>query len=196
MKQKELKIIGLSYSQSKIDQYILVLGEKRGKLKLPIIIKESEAQYLALKLEDIKPPRLQIFDLVKGITDHFGADLFQISITHILEGVFHTKLHFSNMIEEFEIPCSIGDAICLSVSYGCGIYCAEEVLTLTGILMDEDGNIDESQHNKNVTQKRDYSSVMTVTDLEKMLDKAIAGEEYEIASQIRDKITELKEKTK
>jgi uncharacterized protein len=196
MKQKELKIIGLSYSQSKIDQYILILGEKRGKLKLPIIIKESEAQYLALKLEDIKPPRLQIFDLIKNITDNFNADLFQVSITHVLEGVFQTKLHFSNMIEEFEIPCSIGDAICLSVSYGCEIYCAEEVLKLTGILMDEDGNIDESQHNRNVTKKRDYSSVMTVTDLEKMLHKAIASEDYEIASQIRDKITELKEKTK
>ena len=100
------------------------------------------------------------------------------------------------MIEEFEIPCSIGDAVCLSVSYGCAIYCNEEVLKLTGILMDEDGNIDETQHNKNVTKKRDYSSVMTVTDLEKMLQKAIDGEEYEIASQIRDKITELKEKTK
>ena len=41
MKLKELKIVGLSYSKSQISQYILVLGEKKGGLKVPIIIKEE-----------------------------------------------------------------------------------------------------------------------------------------------------------
>jgi len=196
MKLKELKIVGLSYSKSQISQYILVLGEKKGGLKVPIIIKEEEAQYIALKLEGIKTQKVPIYDVMKNVTDNLNADVFQVTITHILEGVFYSKIQMSNMIDEFEFNCSIGDAICLSLCYGCPIYASKEVLNLSGILMDDEGNIDETQHRKNVSNNRDYKSVLSVSDLEKLLDKAIENEEYEIASQIRDRITEIKEKAK
>jgi bifunctional DNase/RNase len=196
MKSKELRIVGLSYSKTQSGQFILVLGQKRGSLKLPIIIKEHEAQYIALKLENIKTNKTPIFDMIKNITDSLNADIFQVTITHVLEGVFHTKVSMSNMVDEFEFSCSVGDAICLSLAHGCPIYCSSEVLNLTGILMDDEGNIDEEQHQKNIKQDRDYKSVLSITDLEKLLDKAIENEEYEIASQIRDRITELKENTK
>ena len=196
MKLKELRIVGLSYSKTHSGQYVLVLGQKRGNLKIPIIIKENEAQYIALKLEGIKIQKPQIFDLMKNMSDVLKADIFQINITHILEGIFYSKIQMSNMIDEFEFNCSIGDAVCLSLAYGCQIYCSSEVIKLAGILMDDEGNIDEEQHENNLNQERDYSSVLSVTDLEKLLDKAIENEEYEVASQIRDKITELKEKTK
>jgi hypothetical protein len=57
--------------------------------------------------------------------------------------------------------------------------------------MDDDGNITEEQNEKN-HQSKDLTSIVSVADLEKMLDKAIENEEYEIASQLRDKIAELK----
>ena len=196
MKFKELKIVGLSYSKSQMGQYILVLGEKKGSLKIPIIIKEHEAQYIALNLEGIKTQKTPIYEVVKSMTDSLGADIFQATITHILEGIFYSKIQMSNMIDEFEINCGVGDMVCLALSYGCPIYASSDVLKLSGILMDDEGNIDESQHQKNVSKNRDYKSVLSVTDLEKLLDKAIENEEYEIASQIRDRITEIKEKTK
>jgi len=192
MKLKEVKILGLSYSKTQIGQFVLVLGEKKGTLKIPIIIKESEAQYIAIQLENIKSQKPYIFDVVKKLTDGLQSDLYQVAITHILEGVFHAKLVFTNMIDEFEIPCSIGDAVCLSVVYGCKLYCSDEVLNMTGIQMDDDGNITDEQQEENVKKPRDYKSVLSVEDLEKLLDKAVSNEEYEIASQIRDKITEIK----
>lgn len=192
MKLKEVKILGLSYSKTQIGQFVLVLGEKRGPLKIPIIIKESEAQYIAIQLENIKSHKPFIFDVVKNLTDSLKADLYQVVITHILEGIFHTKLVFSNMVEEIEIPCSVGDAVCLSVVFGCKLYCSEEVLSVAGIQMDDDGNITDEQQEENVKKPRDYKSVLSVEDLEKLLDKAVSNEEYEIASQIRDKITEIK----
>jgi bifunctional DNase/RNase len=196
MKNKELRIVGLSFSKTQQGQFVLVLGEKKGSLKIPIIIKESEAQYIAIKLEGIKTQKPFIFDVLKSVCDSLQADIYQIVITHVLEGVFHSKILLTNMVEEFEIPCSIGDAICLSLAHGCEILCTSEVLKLSGIMMDDEGNITQEQHTKNTSKKRDYSSVLAVPDLEKLLDKAIDNEEYEIASQIRDKITELKEKSK
>jgi protein-arginine kinase activator protein McsA len=44
-----------------------------------------------------------------------------------------------------------------------------------------------------VNQDRDYKSIFTVDNLQRMLEKAIENEEYEIASQLRDRINELKE---
>ena len=56
MKKVELKIIGLSYSQTQAGSYVLVLGERKGKLKLPIIIKPNDAQFIAMKMEGLKTP--------------------------------------------------------------------------------------------------------------------------------------------
>lgn len=195
MKLKELKIVGLSYSQTQVGSYVLVLSEKKGKKKLPIIINQDNAQYIALKLEKVKIKRPLTFDLFKIMTDKLGADLYQIQITNILEGVFYVKLIFHNMVEEFEMESSIGDALCLSVSYKCPIHCSKEVLDIAGILMDDDGTMSEEQYEEN-HKGRDYSSVISIENLEKMLTKAIENEEYEIASQLRDRINELKEKTK
>jgi len=61
--------------------------------------------------------------------------------------------------------------------------------------MDDDGSMTEEQFEEN-HKERDYSSVISIDNLEKMLDKAIQNEEYEIASQLRDRIVELKQKSK
>ena len=51
MKRKELKILGLSYSQTQIGSYVCVLSEKKGVRKIPLIIKSNDAQRIALELE-------------------------------------------------------------------------------------------------------------------------------------------------
>jgi len=194
MKFSELKIVGLSYSQSQIGSYVLVLSEKKKKSrKLPIIIKEDPAQFIALSLEGVKTQRPLVYDLFKKVTDNLGADLYEIRITHILEGIFYAKIVFHNMIEEFEIESTISDAICLSVAYGCPILCSKEVIEMAGISMDDDGNISEEQQEENY-KPRKATSLITVEHLEIMLTKAIENEEYEVASQLRDKISEMKEK--
>jgi hypothetical protein len=191
MKKIELRIIGLSYSQTQAGSYVLVLGERKGKMKLPIIIKPNDAQYIAMKMEGLKTPRPLTQDLFKKITDSFGGDLQGVFISNVLEGIFYSKLIFSNAIDEFEIECSVGDAICLALSYECPIFCSKEVLKISGIEMDDDGSVTEEQDEIN-HRDRDYAGGVTVENLEKMLEKALQNEEYEIASQLRDRINELK----
>jgi bifunctional DNase/RNase len=195
MKLKELKIVGLSYSQTQVGSYIVVLSEKRGKKKLPIVINQDCAQYITLKLEGVKVKKPLTHDLFKIVSDKLGADLYQIQIINIIEGSFYVKLIFHNMVEEFEIESTISDALSLSVAYKCPIMCSDGVLDVASILMDDDGNIDEEQDIEN-HKKRGYEPVTNIENLEKMLNKAIQSEEYEIASQLRDRIVELKESDK
>lgn len=191
MKKIELKIIGLSYSPNQMGSYILVLGEMKGDTKLPIIIKTNDAQFIATKIEGLKLPRPTIWDLFSNLTKNLNATLKRVYISNVLEGIFYSKLIIDSDQGTFEMDCSIGDAICLSLVLNCPIYCSQEVLDISGIKMDDNGIVTEEQEKIN---HRDRGAIATVPveNLEKMLQKAIENEEYEIASQLRDRISELK----
>ena len=198
MRRRELKILGLSYSQTQVGAYVLVLSDKKGSRKLPLIIKPLEAQRIALELEGIKSPRPLTHDLIKSMTDSFGIDIQEVYIHSLAEGVFYTKLVSSNGIDEVEIECTAGDGIALSVLYDCPIYTTSEIMESAGIIVNDDGSdvdvdfdVDEYLEDEDeVIPER----IVSVEDLEKMMNEAIENEEYEIAAELRDRIQELKDK--
>jgi len=196
--KKEVKVLGLSYSQSQSGSYVVVLSEKKGKRKLPIVIKPSDAQQIALKIEGVKSPRPLTHDLFKTVTDFYQIDVQEVYIYAILEGIFYTKLITSNGIEELEVDCTAGDGIALSIVYGCPLYASKEVLDLSGVYINDDGtsmensDIDDYEEEVEKTPKR----VVSIEDLEHMIEDAIGNEEYEIAAEIRDRIEKLKKENK
>lgn len=199
--KKEVKVLGLSYSQSQSGSYVVVLSEKKGKRKLPIVIKPSDAQQIALKIEGVKSPRPLTHDLFKTITDSYQIDIQEVYIYAILEGIFYTKLITSNGVEEAEIDCTAGDGIALSIVYGCPLYASKEVLDLSGVYINDDGS---TLDNSNIEDIDDYEEdieetpkrVVSIEDLEHMIEDAIRNEEYEIAAEIRDRIEKLKKENK
>jgi bifunctional DNase/RNase len=158
-------------------------------MKIPVIIKQNEAQFIALKMEGIESSKPTSYDLIKSFCETLGGDVQEVLVHNIAEGVFYTKLIVTNSIDEFEINCAIGDATAISLSFGCPIMVTEQVMQSTGIQMDEDGVVTEEQHAENHKERK---STISVDNLEKMLEKAIENEEYEIASQLRDRINEIK----
>jgi len=193
MKRRELKILGLSYSQSQVGSYVLVLSDKNGSRKLPLIIKPLEAQRIALELEGIKSPRPLTHDLIKSMSDSFGIDVQEVYIHSLLEGVFYTKLVTSNGIDEVEIECTAGDAMALSVIYKCPIFVTSAILDSAGIVITEEGESDEDIYEFDDEIETVPERVVSIEDLENLMNEAIKNEEYEIAAEIRDRINELKE---
>ena len=194
--KKEVKLLGLSYSQSQSGSYVVVLSEKKGRRKLPIVIKSSDAQQIALKIEGVKSPRPLTHDLFKSINDSYGIDIQEVYIYAILEGIFYTKLVTSNGIEEVEIECTAGDGIAISIVFDCPLYVSKEVLDISGVNVSDDGN---NINNLEIEDIDDYieeeeisKRVVSIEDLEHMIEDAIGNEEYEIAAEIRDRIEKLK----
>lgn len=199
--KKEVKVLGLSYSQSNSGSYVVVLSEKKGKRKLPIVIKPSDAQQIALKIEGVKSPRPLTHDLFKSITDQYQIDIQEVHIYAILEGIFYTKIVTTNGLEEAEVDCTAGDGIALSIVYGCPLYVAKEVLEVSGVYINDDGTAMENSEVQD--SEEDYEEevttskrVVSIEDLEHMIEDAIRNEEYEIAAEIRDKIEKLKKESK
>ena len=199
MKRKQLKVMGLSYSQTQAGSYIVVLSEIKGSRKIPVVVKASDAQEIALKIEKIKSPRPLTHDLFKSLTDSFGIDVQEVFIHSLVEGIFYCKMIVNNGVEETEVECGIGDGITLALVYDCPIMIKTDVLDSAGISMNDDGSepeideieveIEEKPKSKTKSKKR----VVSVEDLEIMMQKALENEEYEIAAEIRDRIQELKE---
>lgn len=190
MKKTEVRVLGLSYSQNQIGSYLLVLSAVGSTMKLPIVIKQNEAQYIALKMEEIKSATPSTYDLVKSICDILSGDVQEVYIHTVSEGIVYVKLILSNGVEEFEVDCSVGDSIAMSLSFGCPIMVSDQVMDAVGIAMGNDGDITPEQE---VENKKERKSNISVDNLEKMLEKALENEEYEIASQLRDRIKEIKE---
>ena len=193
--RKEVKVLGLSYGQSQAGSYVVVLSEKKGKRKLPIVIKPSDAQQIALKIEGMKSPRPLTHDLFKTITDAYSIDVQEVYIYAILEGIFYTKMVTSNGLEDVEVECTAGDGIALSIVYGCPLYASKEVLDISGVYINDDGSTmseDEMDVEEDFEETKPAKRVVSIEDLEHMMEDALANEEYEIAAELRDRIAKLK----
>jgi bifunctional DNase/RNase len=191
MKKKQVKILGISYSQSQTGSYVIVLAELKGRTKLPLIVKPNDAQLIASKIEGIKTQRPLTHDLIKSLTDSFNIDIQEVHIYSVLEGIFYAKIISSNGLDEVEIECCVGDALALSIVYGCPIYVSQSVLNIAGVIIDDDGTGLEVDDDDELVGSGKTTST---EDLEKMMEEAIANEEYEIAAGIRDRIQTLKNK--
>ena len=201
MKRKELKILGLSYSQTQVGSYVCVLSEKKGGRKVPIIIKTPEAQRIAIEIEGIKSSKVLTHDIFRGICDSFELDVQEVYIYALLEGIFYTKIVVSNGLYEMEVETPIGDGIAISTLFKCPIYTTLEILNQVGIQLNDDGSTPETDFEDEDDFEDDFDSyidnrkeerVVSVEDLEILMQNAIENEEYEIAAEIRDRIQTLK----
>jgi len=198
MKRKEVKILGLSYSQTQVGSYVVVLSEIKGNKKLPVIIKPSDAQQIALKIENMKSPRPLTHDLFKTMTDAYNIDIQEVYIHAILEGIFYTKLVTTNGLDIIEIECTAGDGISLALVYQCPIYVSKEVMDASGVYISDNGTAMSSDEEEAdwYEEVEEPKRVVSIEDLEQMMQDALENEEYEIAAEIRDRIQMLKEKDK
>src|ERR1043165_9205104 len=195
MKKLKLEIIGLSYSQTQSGAYALVLGEEKGKRRLPIIIGAFEAQAIAIELENMTPTRPLTHDLFKSFAGSFDIEVEEVIIFNLLEGVFYAKLVCNNGEKKMEIDARTSDAIAIAVRFGCPIYTYEFILSTAGIILEENTPIEaieEKIEKKHATLSESELSSASTDDLKELLKKALDEEAYERASKIRDELNKRK----
>ncbi len=192
MEKIELKIVGLSYSQTQSGAYALVLSERNGTRRLPIIIGGFEAQSIAIELEKMKPSRPLTHDLFKAFSDSFGIEVKEVVIYNLVEGVFYSKLICEQNGDSIEIDARTSDAIAIGLRCGSPVYTFEHILSSAGIQLEDelvaDKEIGSDEEESVAANKGTELSALTSEELETLLKEAIEAEDYEKASQIRDEI--------
>jgi bifunctional DNase/RNase len=197
VKKIKLDIVGLSYSQTQSGAYALVLGETKGKRRLPIIIGGFEAQAIAIELEKMTPSRPLTHDLFKTFAETFRISVNEVIIYNLVEGIFFAKLICNDGSKDVEIDARTSDAIALAVRFSCPIYTYEFILSSAGIILEDEAagttGVEEAEEKDlvGVTGSSDFAKKST-EELKEMLDKALSNEQYEEASKIRDELNKRK----
>ncbi len=202
MKKIQLEILGLSSSQSQSGSFALILGEKHGNRRLPIIIGMFEAQSIAIQIEKISPTRPLTHDLFKAFAEHVHVAIIEVVISDLKEGVFYSRIVCSDGATTFEIDARPSDAIAIGLRFDVPIFTVESVLSEAGIILsdldeggeesdDEDDDDDDTEgetETPKAPRPTEPSGQVPVEELSKMLSQALEKEDYEKAAKIRDEL--------
>jgi uncharacterized protein len=189
MPKVPLTILGLSFSQTQDNAYVLILVEEQGERRIPIIIGGAEAQAIAIQLENLKAPRPLTHDLFVTMSQSFDIDMKEVVIHTLREGIFYSKIVCQQGEKIIDIDSRTSDAVALAVRFGCPIYTTSEVMAKAGIVLEIEREI--AREGKEFSdQPEPESSLATYSEeeLHSMLGAAVENEDYEKASEIRDEL--------
>ncbi|TCD48883.1 bifunctional nuclease family protein [Chlorobium sp. N1] len=200
MDKVQVDILGLSTSPHANGAYALILYELEGSRRLPIIIGGFEAQAIALKLENIKPPRPFTHDLFKNVADAFDLHVNEIFIDELHNETFYAKVvcEVNGIVQEIDARPS--DAIAIAVRFGAPVYVSEEIMAEAGIkeeqkeedeaaseFVSEEGGIEELE-----APLPPPGPGAKLEELQSALAEAVQSENYEEAARLRDEISRLR----
>lgn len=194
MEKVKLNVVGITYSQVQTGAYALVLSEEGGPYRIPVVIGVSEAQAIAVKIENIIPPRPLSHDLIVGLSHAYGINLDEVFLYKFENGVFLSELHFSSDDRSVTIDSRTSDAIALALRTGAPIYTTREILEQTGFKTDK--NDTSTQDNPDSAPKEVNLKKFAITELKKMMSKCVEQENYEQAAEIKRIIAEKTEEQK
>lgn len=202
MKRIELDIMALSHSVTQSHNYAIVLGERRGQRRLPIVIGSFEAQAIAVAMERMTPNRPLTHDLFKNTLDTFHVELKEVVINNLLDGIFYARLVCLFNGETFEIDSRTSDAIAMAVRFECPIYTYDFILEAAGVVLEDQEEGSGAQGIQNIAAGGTGAEInmetlerYTVDDLQTKLTEVLDAEDYETAARIRDEIRRREQKS-
>lgn len=203
MKLIQMTVKGISYSETQTGAYALILSEREGDRKLPVIIGGFEAQSIAIALEqEVKPTRPLTHDLFKSFGERFNTIVKQVIIHKLVDGIFYASLICErDKIEEI-IDSRTSDAIALALRFNAPIYTYDSILKKAGFTaaissgekkLSEDNWIQNfvAEQSKKTASNEDLKE-LSVKKLRDLLSTLVLQENYEKAAQVRDELSKRK----
>lgn len=179
-----MDVMGITYSQIQQGAYALLLKQRNGDLRVPIVVGVPEAQSIAMRLEHVMPPRPMSHDLMVSMFHAFGISLDEVLIYRFSDGVFMSKLKLSTSGQDLELEARTSDAIALALRTNAPIYTTQEVLNKTGFV------IKDSEQGKVAVKPKRSLEDLTVEELQQKLTRAVKHEKYELAAKIQKTIND------
>ena len=185
--------MAISRSVTQSSNYAVVLGERQGPRRLPVIIGSQEAQAIAIAIEGLESSRPMTHDLFKNTLETLRTEVREVIINDLREGVFFARLVLDNAGDIVEVDSRTSDAIALAVRFDCPIYTYGHILDSAGITLEGD---DEDEMGEAVEEAaaRDTDNLTryNVGELNTMLEEVLGQENYERAAEIRDELNRRK----
>ena len=117
-------------------QRVVILRAKDSDRYLPIWIGPSEADAIALKLQDVSVPRPLTHDLLRSVITALGAEINHVVVSDLSNDTFYAKVVIRHNGTTTEVDSRPSDAIALAVRSQAPIYAEDVVLEKAGVQMD------------------------------------------------------------
>ncbi len=200
MKKIDLEIFDISLNGGNSGAYVMVLMEKGGNRKIPILIGGFEAQYIAIELENMKPSRPLTHDLFKSTLTAFDMNVTEVVIFDYKEGVFFARIVVTDGDKVVEIDSRSSDAVAIAVRFRAPIKCYESVLEATGITPEEEAEINKEEAELGVeelatddedNEDLDFGQILKISDVDEDQEEDKESEVVWNEDLKREKILEL-----
>lgn len=198
MKLIPLTIHGLSYSQTQMGSYALLLKQKATDRKMPIIIAGNDARSIAIALEkNIYAPKPFIHDLFVKFSRAFHISVTSVIIYKLVDGLFFSYILFERERIQEKIDSRTSDAIALAIRFQAPIYTTKEVFEKASVSLEGSSVFSNSEFSfrplkfpletKSVENFVDLKKI-TKPELLKFLDRAIEHEDYKLAALLKNEL--------
>jgi bifunctional DNase/RNase len=154
-------------------QRVVILKEKGTNRYLPIWIGPSEADAIAVKLQNVELSRPLTHDLLQSVISTLGASVDYIVVSGLKEDTFYARLALNIDGVKLDIDSRPSDALALAVRVGAPIYAEESVLEKAGIILEEEtgksiseGKVDE-QELQGLSAYKDFINTLDLEDFRK-----------------------------
>ena len=117
-------------------QRVVILRVKDSDRYLPIWIGPSEADSIALKLQDVSVPRPLTHDLLRSVISSLSATVNRIVVSDLSNDTFFAKIVLQHNGTTMEVDSRPSDALALAVRTEAPIFVEDEVLDKAGVQMD------------------------------------------------------------
>ncbi len=121
-------------------QRVIILKEKDANRYLPIWIGPSEADSIAVRLQDMSVPRPLTHDLLCNLVASLGGVIESISVTDLQKDTFIASITLRVGEETIDVDCRPSDALAIAVRSQVAIFVEESVLAKASVILDTDGN--------------------------------------------------------
>ncbi|MBD3375205.1 hypothetical protein GF406_09230 [candidate division KSB1 bacterium] len=168
-------------------RFVVILKDQNQNRWLPIVVGSTEAQAIALQLENIQPPRPLTHDLVKNLLDALNVRVARIVVNDLRENTYFALIGLQNDGAVNDIDARPSDAIALALRMDSPIFVEEDVMLKASISEQKEESMD--------LEGDEPSDLAPGDQLEKLnvdLRKAVQDERYEDAAKIRDEIKKIK----
>ncbi len=173
MAKERLVFKGVSEIVGTEDLGLLILTDEAKERQITIVCDKAMAVQLELRVKKVPITRIMLPEVLCRILKNNSNFDYEIVIDDIVDGQYRTLLYDKETLEPLLIRAS--DAVLLSVVSGIPLYME------TGLMKRQAVAYNENSRGVSLP-------VNTISDemLQAALDKAIADENYELASHLRD----------
>lgn len=204
----EMEVVGITYNQIESGIYAVVLKEKDGVRRIPIVIGESEAQAIECKLQDVQISRPLTHDLFINTLEAIGHSVAGGLIYLLPSGIFAAELYILCPDgSQIVVDSRASDAIAIAVRRDVPVFMDRELVYRIGFRTpgnetQEAGNEENIVKNikdipleqKMMLPEFDMSSLSNA-EMNEILEKALETEFYELAAKIKKEIDRRAQKS-